>query len=73
VSQDPQLLPSWRPGSVRDAVTDFFEAATEVAPRDRVACFDNDDTLWCERAGTDTNKASSSRSRNSLTPSSEPC
>src|ERR1700754_4459116 len=49
MAADPQLLPSWRPGPVRDAVTGFLEAATEIAPRDRVACFDNDGTLWCER------------------------
>ncbi len=49
MSEDPHLLPSWRPGPVRDAVTGFLDAATAVAPRDRVACFDNDGTLWCER------------------------
>jgi len=49
VSENPQLLPSWRPGPVRDAVTGFLDAAMEVAPRDRVACLDNDGTLWCER------------------------
>ena len=49
VSEDPRPLPSWRPGPVRDALTGFLDAATEVAPRDRVACFDNDGTLWCER------------------------
>ena len=49
MSEDPQLLPSWRPGPVRDAVTGFLDAAMEVAPRDRVACLDNDGTLWCER------------------------
>jgi phosphoglycolate phosphatase-like HAD superfamily hydrolase len=43
------LLPSWRPGPVRDAVTNFLRATAEVAPRDRVACFDNDGTLCCER------------------------
>jgi hypothetical protein len=42
-------LPSWRPGPARDAVSGFLDAATEVAPRDRVACFDDDGTLWCER------------------------
>ena len=47
---DPRgSLPSWRPGPARDAVSAFLDAATEVAPRDRVACFDNDGTLWCER------------------------
>src|SRR3954465_5026466 len=42
-------LASWRPGPVRDALTAFLDSAQEVAPRDRVACFDNDGTLWCER------------------------
>jgi hypothetical protein len=44
-----QRLPSWRPGPVRDSLTAFLDAAEQVAPRDRVACFDNDGTLWCER------------------------
>ncbi|SDD94948.1 HAD family hydrolase [Nocardioides lianchengensis] len=43
------LLPSWRPGPTRDAVVAFLDASTEVAAADRVACFDNDGTLWCER------------------------
>jgi len=43
------LLPSWRPGPVRDAVVGFLEAARDVAVVDRVAYFDNDGTLWCER------------------------
>ncbi len=43
------LLPSWRPGSVRDAVVAFLDALGDVAPQDRVAVFDNDGTLWCER------------------------
>ncbi|PKH41051.1 haloacid dehalogenase-like hydrolase [Nocardioides alpinus] len=42
-------LPSWRPGRTRDAVLAFLAAAPGIAPRDRVACFDNDGTLWCER------------------------
>lgn len=46
---DPQRLPSWRPGHVRDAVTAFLDMANEVDPRDRIACFDNDGTLWWER------------------------
>src|SRR4051812_13176641 len=40
---------SWRPGAEGDPGTSFLDAAREVAPRDRVACFDNDGTLWCER------------------------
>ena len=43
------MLPSWRPGDTRDALVGFLDAVTEVAPQDRVACFDNDGTLWCER------------------------
>jgi phosphoserine phosphatase len=44
-----QLLPSWRPGATRDAIVAFLEAAEAVPAADRVACFDNDGTLWCER------------------------
>ena len=43
------LLPSWRPGATRTAVVDFLAAVSDVAPEDRVAMFDNDGTLWCER------------------------
>ena len=42
-------LPSWRPGPTREAVTGFLDAAAQVPPTDRVAYFDNDGTLWCER------------------------
>jgi hypothetical protein len=48
---DHERLPSWRPGATRDALLSFLDAATEVEPRDRVACLDNDGTLWCERPG----------------------
>ena len=41
-------LPSWRPGAVRDAVVAFLDAAADVPTEQRVACFDNDGTLWCE-------------------------
>ncbi len=43
------VLPSWRPGTTRDAVVRFLDGVVEVAPEDRVACLDNDGTLWCER------------------------
>ncbi len=43
------LLPSWRPGVTRDAIVAFLEAAGAVPVEQRVACFDNDGTLWCER------------------------
>lgn len=44
-----RLLPSWRPGPTRDAIVEFLSAVDEVAPDDRVAVFDNDGTLWCEK------------------------
>ncbi len=43
------LLPSWRPGPTREAVLEFLEASVEIPPHDRVAVFDNDGTLWCEK------------------------
>jgi hypothetical protein len=43
------VLPSWREGATREAVTAFLEASVEVPVEQRVACFDNDGTLWCER------------------------
>ena len=42
-------LPSWRPGGTRDALEAFLAAAEQVPVVDRVAYFDNDGTLWCER------------------------
>ena len=44
-----RALPSWRPGATRDAVEAFLAAAEKVPVADRVAYFDNDGTLWCER------------------------
>jgi hypothetical protein len=46
---NPDVLPSWRPGAVRDALVAFLDAAEDVQVADRVAFFDNDGTLWCER------------------------
>ena len=42
-------LPSWRPGAARSAVMSFLDAAVEIPPEERVAVFDNDGTLWCEK------------------------
>lgn len=43
-------LDTWRDGATKSAIVDFVEhAATEVAPEDRVAVFDNDGTLWVEK------------------------
>jgi phosphoserine phosphatase len=43
------VLSSWRPGPTRDALLAFLDASAEVPVADRLACFDNDGTLWCER------------------------
>jgi phosphoglycolate phosphatase-like HAD superfamily hydrolase len=43
------LLPSWRPGPTREAVVAFLDASGGIPPDDRVAVFDNDGTLWCEK------------------------
>ena len=48
-------LASWNPGPAKDAILDFVartcaEDAPEAVPEaDRVAVFDNDGTLWCEK------------------------
>jgi phosphoserine phosphatase len=43
-------LASWNDGAARSAIIDFVErAAREVPPAERVAVFDNDGTLWCEK------------------------
>src|SRR3954454_18639552 len=43
------LLPSWRPGPAREALGAFLDAVLEVPVEERLACLDNDGTLWCER------------------------
>lgn len=47
MADDP--LPSWRPGPTRDAITDFLHEVHRVPVERRVAVFDNDGTLWCEK------------------------
>jgi phosphoserine phosphatase len=48
-------LPSWRPGPARRAIEGFLEqvrggdGSTPVPVEERVAVFDNDGTLWCEK------------------------
>ena len=44
-----RILPSWRNGSTRDAIVGFLDQADDIAPRDRVAVFDNDGTMWAEK------------------------
>ena len=48
-------LPSWRAGTSKQALQEFVERTTTdgspdfVPPAERVAVFDNDGTLWCEK------------------------
>ena len=48
------MLDSWNDGPTKSAIIDFVgRVSTEgpdfVAPQDRIAVFDNDGTLWCEK------------------------
>jgi len=47
MTHDP--LPSWRSGPTKDALLGFLESSAETDPELRMACFDNDGTLWVER------------------------
>jgi phosphoserine phosphatase len=53
VTGDP--LASWRDGASKQAIIEFVQRVTSegspgfVAPEERVAVFDNDGTLWCEK------------------------
>ncbi|BBY14580.1 HAD family hydrolase [Mycolicibacterium litorale] len=44
------MLEHWIDGPTKSAIADFVaHAVTDIAPEDRVAVFDNDGTLWCEK------------------------
>jgi len=48
------FLPSWTEGAAKTAIVAFFESVTEpgaslVPAAERIATFDNDGTLWCEK------------------------
>ncbi|MCX8559574.1 HAD family hydrolase [Mycolicibacterium mucogenicum] len=48
------MLTSWNDGPTKSAIVDFVGRVTTegpdfVAPQDRIAVFDNDGTLWCEK------------------------
>ena len=46
----PESLASWNDTPTTEAIVDFVEAAVrDVPPEERVATFDNDGTLWCEK------------------------
>jgi phosphoserine phosphatase len=45
-----EQLASWVDGAARTAIVEFVEAAArDLPPEERVAVFDNDGTLWCEK------------------------
>ena len=47
---DARASRSWRDTPTREALVAFAEAAAQsVPPEERVAVFDNDGTLWCEK------------------------
>ena len=53
VSNDP--LPSWNEGASKQSIIDFVKNTTDTSSKgfvplaDRIACFDNDGTLWTEK------------------------
>jgi hypothetical protein len=51
MSVEAELLTSWNAGAARQAIVDFVErtVAEDVPVQERVAVFDNDGTLWCEK------------------------
>ena len=49
-----RVLGSWRDGKTREAILSFVRSVSEDGPTfvpkaDRIATFDNDGTLWCEK------------------------
>jgi phosphoglycolate phosphatase-like HAD superfamily hydrolase len=46
---DARRLPSWNDGPTRTALLSFVDAADALPIEERVAVFDNDGTLWCEK------------------------
>jgi phosphoserine phosphatase len=52
--EESAVLPSWNDGPAKAAILDFVHAVTTpgegfIGPAERIATFDNDGTLWCER------------------------
>ncbi|KQY03144.1 acid phosphatase [Mycobacterium sp. Root135] len=44
------MLESWKEGPTKAAIVHFVErTVTDMPPEERVAVFDNDGTLWCEK------------------------
>ena len=51
MSVQTEVLASWNAGAARQAVVEFVErtVSDDVPVNERVAVFDNDGTLWCEK------------------------
>jgi len=43
------VLLSWRDGAAKQAIVDFVGQTDSVPVEERIAVFDNDGTLWCEK------------------------
>jgi phosphoserine phosphatase len=48
-STEQPPLPSWADGAARRAIVEFVRDSGSVPVEERVAVFDNDGTLWCEK------------------------
>jgi phosphoserine phosphatase len=44
-----QVLAHWLPGPARQSIIEFVEGSAQLPVEERVAVFDNDGTLWCEK------------------------
>ena len=44
-----RVLHSWREGETRASILRFLDKVGEIPPRERVAVFDNDGTMWAEK------------------------
>jgi phosphoserine phosphatase len=42
-------LPSWNDTATRRAIVEFVESVADLPEEERIAVFDNDGTLWCEK------------------------
>ena len=42
-------LPSWNDTATRAAIVGYVASIADVPPEERVAVFDNDGALWCEK------------------------
>lgn len=55
ISFEATILPSWKDGPTKTAIINFVTEVTKVdgsnyvQPKERIATFDNDGTLWCEQ------------------------